>query len=138
MSRTGEIVLTIIGVLCYVFTALMGFVTVWMMSSDNFVEFLFGENVEVDGIYMNDIDQFLSAVGAGGWYLVIVSVIAIVVGVISIFMVKGNKNPKAAGIILIIIAVLVLVVSIGVGVFGSIFYLIAGIMCLVRKPAEPS
>ncbi|GGD01606.1 hypothetical protein GCM10007216_35400 [Thalassobacillus devorans] len=51
-------------------------------------------------------------------------------------MLKGNKKPKLAGILLIVIAVMATIVTIGVAVVAGLFYIIAGVLSIVRKSKE--
>ena len=84
-----------------------------------------------------DVNTLISSIAAGGWTLLITSLIALILGIIAIVFVKGNKKPKAAGIIFIVTAVVFAVITFGVAIFPGLFFLIAGIMCLARKPAQP-
>lgn len=89
---------------------------------------------EDPNLSMTDLNSVLDSMGSGGMLLLIMSIVAIILGIISIVFIKGNKKPKAAGIIFIATAVIFTVISFGTGLIGGIFYLIAGIMCLARKP----
>jgi len=73
------------------------------------------------------MEDFLSIINGIGWVLVILSIIAIVLGIIG--AVKVNKDSKLAGILFIIAAVLS-----GIITLPGILLIIAAIMCFVRKP----
>ncbi|ASK60999.1 hypothetical protein CFK37_01610 [Virgibacillus phasianinus] len=137
MKRTGEVTLGIIGAFFYAFFAIIGAVMVWVENNREQVESFFREAAAQDpsaSISMTDLNDALDAVGNSGLILTIISVVAIILGIISMIFLKGNKKPKAAGIILIVTAVVVAFISYGAGIIAGIFYLIAGIMALARKP----
>ncbi|ASN06759.1 DUF4064 domain-containing protein [Virgibacillus necropolis] len=137
MKRIGEVVLGVIGALFYAFLAAIGGVMVWAESNRDQVEGFFKEAAAQDptaSISMTDINNVMDTVGSSGLILTIVSIVAIVLGIVSMIFIKGNKKPKAAGILFIVTSIVVAIVSFGTGIIAGIFYLIAGIMCLVRKP----
>lgn len=135
LKRTGEIVLGVIGAFLYAFFAAIGGVMVWIENNRGQVEEFFKDAAEQDpNVTMPDVNSLLDSMGSSGLLLLIVSIVAIILGIVSIVFIKGNKKPKAAGIILIATAVIfAIIIGFGAIIFG-IFYLIAGIMCLVRKP----
>ncbi|ANU22024.1 DUF4064 domain-containing protein [Planococcus donghaensis] len=135
MKRTAEMVLAIIGVLGYVFTAGIGSLMIWLQNNRGVMEESFNEMAaENPEMGMGDFDEMLDMLGTGGWFLTVSSVVAIILGIVAMVLLKGNKKPVVAGIILIATAVIVAFVSGGAGVLAGIFYLIAGVMALVRKP----
>ncbi|WP_430788035.1 DUF4064 domain-containing protein [Virgibacillus flavescens] len=138
MKRTVEIVFSVIGALLYVLMAAFGAVMVWVDNNKDVVQKMIREANEqgstANQIPMTDLNNMLNTFGSGGIFLIIASIIAIIVGIISIVLIKGNKKPKAAGILLIVTAIVVSVITSGGGIIGGIFYLITGIMCLARKP----
>ncbi|QKY71069.1 DUF4064 domain-containing protein [Lentibacillus sp. CBA3610] len=135
MRRTAEIVLSVIGALIYGFFAFIGVSMVWLFNQETFWDQTSEELKQQPDINSGDVEVALEALqGSGqgsGWFLIIASVIAVIMGIVAIILVKGNKKPKAAGIILIVAAVLGSLTVLGI--FGGIFLLIAGIMCLARK-----
>ncbi|GGJ88912.1 membrane protein [Lentibacillus kapialis] len=138
MSRTGEIVLTIIGALIYgLFTVVGGFM-VWLFNNEAVWNQAKEEITQQQpGMAAGDMDAVLGMMQGSGWYLIILTVISVILGIVSIVFVKGDKKPKAAGIILIVTAVLSTIITFGGMIFSGIFYLIAGIMCLARKAPAP-
>lgn len=140
MKRTGEIVLSIIGVFFYALMAAIGGFMIWLENNRDMVQDFLQKAAEQDPtappLSMEELNNTLDVAGSGGLFLTIVSIIAVILGIISIVLIKGNKKPKAAGIILIVTAVGVALFTFGGGILGGIFYLIAGIMCLVRKSKE--
>lgn len=135
MKRTAEVVLAIIGALGFAFTAAIGGMMIWLQNNRGVMEESFNEMAaENPDMGMGDLDEMLNMLGTGGWFLTVASVVAIILGIVAMVLLKGNKKPVVAGIILIATAVIVSFVTGGVGVLAGIFYLIAGIMALVRKP----
>ncbi|TMN22460.1 DUF4064 domain-containing protein [Lentibacillus cibarius] len=134
MNRTGEIVLTIVGALIYGFFAAVGAFMVWIFNNE-VIRNKAKEEVKQQQpeVATGDLDTILELFQGGGWFLIIVSVLALVVGIVSIFLMKGDKNSKVAGIMLIVTAVIGAIITVGAGIFSGLFYLIAGIMCLARK-----
>ncbi|MFB4167936.1 DUF4064 domain-containing protein [Virgibacillus sp. JSM 102003] len=133
MNRTGEIVLTIVGALIYMLFAGLGIFTAWLFNNEQILNEASDEMMQQPGMGTGDMQAMLEVLQGGGLVLAIVSIIALVLGIISIILVKGDKKPKAAGIILIVTSVLAAIITVGAGIFSGIFYLIAGIMCLARK-----
>lgn len=136
MKRTAEIVLSIIGMCLYALMSLLGFVLLGLNGNEDFTREM--ESIAADDPALNGVD--IAAIGdmvsAGGWYFIIVSILSIVIGIVCLVLLKGNKHPKAAGIILIVVAVLSTLGTFFLAIFSGLLYLIAGILCLVRKPKE--
>ncbi|SEQ72781.1 Protein of unknown function [Virgibacillus subterraneus] len=136
MNRTGEIVLTIVGALIYMLFAGLGIFAAWLFNNEQVLNEASDEMMQQPGMGTGDMQAMLEVLQGGGLVLAIVSIIALVLGIISIILVKGDKKPKAAGIILIVTSVLAAIITVGAGIFSGIFYLIAGIMCLARKEQQ--
>src|SRR5690625_4901880 len=82
-------------------------------------------------------EEFLALVdeiGTSGWIVLSGSILAILLGLVAIFLLRQNKHPKAAGIILLATAVISTFMTFFLGFIGGIIYVITGIMALVRKP----
>ncbi|MBP1948606.1 DUF4064 domain-containing protein [Virgibacillus litoralis] len=137
MNRTGEIVLTIVGALIYMLFAGVGIFAAWLFNNEQVLNEASDEIMQQPGMGTGDMQAMLEVLQGGGLVLAVVSIIALVLGIISIILVKGDKKPKAAGIILIVTSVLAAIITVGAGIFSGIFYLVAGIMCLARKEQKP-
>ncbi|SES97073.1 Protein of unknown function [Oceanobacillus limi] len=131
MKRTGEIILGIIGALFYGILAFIGGAAMWLRNNPDLVQQALDESPEDLGISANEL---IDTMGTGGTFLLVSSIIAIVLGIVAMVLLKGNKNPKVAGIIFIATSIIFAIITFGGGIFAGILYLIAGIMCLVRKP----
>ena len=134
MKRTGEVILGIIGALSFAVVAAIGGGLVWLVGNDEFYDEFIAEMQAQDPELYGDLGGMTEAMSSGGWSMVVVSVIAIILGIVAMILLRGNKMPKVAGIIFIVVAVVGTVATVFLGFFGGLFYLIAGIMCLVRKP----
>ncbi|WP_082235650.1 DUF4064 domain-containing protein [Halobacillus massiliensis] len=136
MKRTVEIVFTVIGTVLYGLLAFLAGLLV-NVSGDPSLRAEF-ESVLYSDPNLNPeevpIDEVLSFIDLGSWLVLISAIAGIVLGIVSIVFLKGNKKPKAAGIILIVTGVITAFSSIGMALFASIAFVVAGIIALVRKP----
>ncbi|MBM7553733.1 DUF4064 domain-containing protein [Thalassobacillus pellis] len=135
MKRTAEIVLTVIGMVLFgLVIGLMG-VVIGVSDNEGFrsnVKEMLQQDAEMNVQGIN-VDQMIDSISNGAMFFIIVSVVSLLLGLLCIFFLKGDKRPKAAGIILILTAILATVVTIGIALVAGAFYLIAGIVSLVRK-----
>lgn len=137
MKRTAEIILGVIGAVIYGLTAAIGGFMIYLQNNKDLLEASFNETAEQNPeIGMADMEAALDMLGSGGWLLTISSIVAIILGIVAMILLRGNKKPVISGIIFIATAVIVAIITVGVGIIPGIFYLIAGILCLVRKPAR--
>ncbi|MCP3031791.1 DUF4064 domain-containing protein [Halobacillus sp. A1] len=137
MKRTVEIVFTIIGAVFYGIAIGIGALFVNLnpqMRAE--LESILAQDPNVDPDQIS-VDQLINGVATGAWIVIAAAILAIVLGILSIVFLKGNKKPKAAGIILIVSGVLLTFGTFGIGLFGGVAYLVAGIVALVRKPKQP-
>lgn len=135
MKRTAEIILGIIGALGYAFMAALGGFMLWMQNNRDVMEEMMTESGDpTTDLTMDEFDTMIDMLGAGGWIVLVSAIAAIVLGIVAMVLLKGNKKPVIAGIIFIATAVIVSITTTGLGIIAGLFYLIAGIMCLVRKP----
>ncbi len=133
LKRTGEYILAIIGMLLSVLLTLIGIFFMAMKQNDGIRQAIEGEISNDPTITMEEFSLILDAVGGFGLMIVVASAIGIILGLVSIFILK-SKRQKMAGVFFIITAVLVGLLSVGLGLLQAVLFLIAGIMCLVRKP----
>ncbi|WP_181350353.1 DUF4064 domain-containing protein [Thalassobacillus sp. CUG 92003] len=143
MKRTAEMIFTWIGIL--LFAAIIGLSIFVLNVKDNpelreeiqqGMEQGVPEGAEGSEANIN-VDQFIDMIGSGATFFLVVSIIAVVLGILSWVFLKGNKKPKAAGIILIITAVVGTIATAFLGFLAGAAYLIAGITALVRKSKTP-
>ncbi|WP_054861628.1 DUF4064 domain-containing protein [Gracilibacillus sp. JCM 18860] len=103
MRRTAEVVLTFIGAFVYLIGAFLG--GMFTMFEDLLNQQEFVDQVEQTDPSLNpkDIEMVLESASSFGVYILVISIAAIVLGIVSMFLFKGNNKPKAAGIILIVV-----------------------------------
>lgn len=142
MKRTAEIILTVIGIVLY---GLPVIISAFLLNLKNNPEMV-GEMERAmqnapnsDQMQMGDVnmEQMMSFLGSFATIVLVAAILSIILGILSIVFLKGDKKPKAAGIILIVTAVVMTFGTIGFGLFGGVAYLIAGIVALVRKSNKP-
>lgn len=136
MKRTVEIILTIIGGLIGLFMTLIGGVILWMKSNPDEVRHMFSDMPEFQQTGI-DVDEVIHSINQVGASILILALLTVIAGIVAIILLKGNKQPMAAGIILIASAIIAIIFTQGFMTIGGIFYVIAGILALVRKPKEP-
>ncbi|CQR48330.1 hypothetical protein BN1058_02697 [Paraliobacillus sp. PM-2] len=137
MKRTVEIILGIIGTLIYGIAAILGGSMLLMRKNPETIEEIYTDMVEQNPeVALPDFQTFIESMGAGAVILIVVSLAAMIAGIVAIVFLKGNKKPKAAGILFIVSVAVVTILPVGISIFTGIFYLAAGIMSLMRKPKE--
>ncbi len=139
MKRTGEIALGIIGIILSALMSLGGILLIWANQSGDVKIALEDEFTSDPSLELNsgDVSMMIDAFGTFGWAIIIASIIGIILGLIGVLSIKGNKKPTLAGWMFIIGAVLTGIISVGFGFLPAILYLIAGIMAFARKaPSE--
>lgn len=131
MKRTGEFVLSIMGVSIATIFLIVGMITAVYMSMvdlTEMVEYSLGSDVEMAAA---DVELTLQLLNVVIWIGIISLVFAVIGGLIAIILLKRGK-VKAAGILFIIIGIVTLF-----HVWPLIFFIVPGIMCLTRKLPDP-
>lgn len=134
MKRTAEITLGIIGAVCSVIMLIFGILILSLNGNAEFQQGLEDVAAEDPSLNPGDTDIMAAMISSGGWALTVAALIGVILGLIAVFSIKGNKKPVLAGILFIAGAVLTGLISFGFGIIPAILYLIAGIVSLVRKP----
>jgi len=114
LKRTGEMTLGIIAL------ALQLLVIILLVSSLAFFGLQFPEVLS---------EKFVSWYA---WFVVAVHVAGFISGVIALILLKDK--PKISGIVLVATGIAMLLLTLGTTLIQSALFIIAGIMCLVRKP----
>lgn len=131
MKRTGEIVFTVIGILLF---GILIFGSATYLSADSGeIQQLFEEVLQDEGTNEVSVEDLSQTFESAATTMLIVSIVSVILGLISIFLLVGNKKPKIAGVILLITAIGGTFLTMFFGIFGGVVYLVAGIMALVRK-----
>lgn len=136
VNRTGEIVLTVFGAIASILGVLFVFLLSKGLSNTNEINEI-KDQMLADGFGPEEVDLAFNFLHASSTYFIIVAIVSLIVGIIAMILLIGDKKPKAAGILLIVSSIIILFASIFMGFFAFLFYLIAGIMAVVRKRKEP-
>src|SRR5690606_28381840 len=91
---------------------------------------------ELTGEELAALDLLVESMNESGGFVIGTFLVGAGLGIVAIFLLKGNKKPVAAGIILFATAVLTTVVTAGSTLIPGLFYVIAGILALVRKAPQ--
>ncbi|WP_062105171.1 DUF4064 domain-containing protein [Bacillus niameyensis] len=139
MKRTGEITLGIIGIILSALGFLFGLFFLVLFKSEEFKSEMMLEIANDPTLSYEEVDAVITFFSGLGGAIIVAAILGVIAGIIGVIFVKGNKKPKAAGWLFIIGAILVGLISMGSGFLAALLFLIAGIMCFVRKaPVEPS
>lgn len=136
MKRTGEIVLTVIGIIVNILMIAGVFILNVLFSDEQTRldferEMMNDPTVAESGMDPAMISAFFSGLGT---YFIVVVVISTILSIIAMVVVRGNRKPKLAGGLLIGSSVLVGLGTFFAGWLPALLFLIAGIMCFARKP----
>ncbi|MGE7604611.1 DUF4064 domain-containing protein [Peribacillus sp. NPDC097675] len=128
MKRTGEFVLSIIGVSIAMISLIIGIITTVYVSTVDLTEVIedsLGPDMEMAA---TDMEMTLQLFNVLVWVGIVSLSLALLGGLIAIILLKKG-NVKAAGILFIITGILTIF-----HLWPLIFFIIPGIMCLARKP----
>lgn len=131
LNRTFEVVLGIIGMVADLGMAVIGVLSVFLLS--------FG----FDGLFgaypaLEPLSQLFQVITVFIWIPIVSCAIGGLLAGIATYQIAGDKRPKLAGGLFIAAALLSSWLLFTLGVFQSILYVIAAIMCFVRREDEPS
>ncbi|QGM32349.1 DUF4064 domain-containing protein [Bacillus sp. N3536] len=139
ISRTGEVVLGVVGavfnVIAIILVSLIVINGSSVMQEEGFTQ-VFEEDIYSDPTFTAEeaaaatefMEVFVDLFGVFGWAAVITFVISLVFNILGIVFVLKNKKPKLAGIMFIVGGVFAGIISL-----TSIVLYVAAIMCFVRK-----
>lgn len=133
MNRIAETFFSIVGVLMFGLLFLGSGVLFLSIDNESGTQELVQEFLNDENITNVSVEQVVSFLNYGTIYLLAVSLICTILGIIAISFLKGNKRPKSASKILIVTAILGTVLTIITGLLGGIAYLIAGLITISKK-----
>ncbi|UOR10462.1 DUF4064 domain-containing protein [Halobacillus amylolyticus] len=139
MKRIVEIVFTVIGLVIYGLTAVLSLVFLNVQDNPGWradMQSILNQDQNMEQAQIS-VDQIMEGVASVTWIIIISALVAVILGIVAVVFLKGNKKPKPAGIILIITGIVTTIGTIGFGLFGGLAFLIAGIIALVRKSENP-
>ncbi|WP_158591809.1 DUF4064 domain-containing protein [Oceanobacillus halophilus] len=132
MKRTGEMLFSIIGVVMFIFLLMGSILLFGSVQSNAETKDLVQQFIQDEQITAVSVDQVVAFLENGTLYFVIVSLISIILGVVSIILLKRNQTPETAGKLLIITGIFSTLLTLFLGIFGGVAFLIAGIMIIAR------
>ncbi|MCU6602334.1 DUF4064 domain-containing protein [Peribacillus frigoritolerans] len=130
MKRTWEYVLSIIGVSIAAIFLIVTIIAAVYLNSIDLKEMMDYSLMTDSEFSSSEVDMSIKLFMGMLWVGIISLFIALAGGLIAIFLLKGGK-VKGAGILLIITGILTIF-----HVWPLIFFIVPGIMCLVRKQRE--
>lgn len=133
LNRLLERIFAAVGVLISLFTAVAGFLMVNLKGNRELAEEVYQSAPAQSSTTFED---FLESAERYGMLLAILSVLLVLAGIIAFILLKENSRPKPAGWILIIAALAAIFASRGTMIMAGIFYIVPGLMALLRKPPE--
>ncbi|MEY8843707.1 DUF4064 domain-containing protein [Bacillus safensis] len=131
MNRTLEKSFTITGIVLFVFLLIGSFMFYEGTKNNNDTFKLVQDFIEEENIKDIAPEQVIDLISNGSLYIVVLSVLSILAGVISLFLLKNNT--RSAGILLITTSILFSILTIFLGILGGIAYLIAGIVIVSKE-----
>lgn len=135
INRKIEVALIIIGAVIFIFFGVSGASMIMVQNDEGLATELYEQfGQESTDVELPTYPEFLETLQTGGIMVIVLAVISIIAGILAILMLKGNKRPKPAGILLLIVGVLIGFLQFGIALFGSLAYVIAGMMALLKKP----
>lgn len=135
MKRTPERILSIISLIFTTLALIPGFLFVAfgnMLSESEFREEIESDILANQDLTSEDVDAIISlfeSISTFGWFIVIVLLISLIATIVGMVSIWNSKNPKLAGVMFIIAGLFVFVIS-----PTSIMLYVAAILCFTRKP----
>lgn len=134
IKRTTEMVLGIIGLVFYGLIAIYGIFLISLQNNTSLKNALISGASKSPSNSPVNMSKMIETAAQSGWMIFIGTGLAFILGLMAVVYIKGNKKPKASGILFLVGAAIALVLTKGGGFIPDILYIIAGIMALVRKP----
>ncbi|BAM46443.1 DUF4064 domain-containing protein [Amphibacillus xylanus] len=133
LNRRIEIFLIIMGMAIFFFFGISGVTMINVHGDDEaaleiYEQFMQEEAAELENV--PTYDEFVETLRTAG---VITLVLAEAAGIVSILLLKNDKRPKVAGVLLLIVGIFVSSLQFIIALVGSVFFIIAAMMALFRK-----
>ncbi|MFP7170034.1 DUF4064 domain-containing protein [Terribacillus sp. 7520-G] len=134
LRRTAEKVLAIIGAIVFLITAVMTAVQVAGYDPEAARQEIVDSGVDRPV----DTDMIADMASSIGIFVIIVSVICAILGIVAAFRLKADRKQVGLGVMLIIVALVGSIATFLSGFIGGVLYTIAGILVLARRPLDES
>ncbi|HHU20509.1 MAG TPA: DUF4064 domain-containing protein [Bacilli bacterium] len=139
INRKIEIFLVIMGMAVFFFFGITRAAMINVhddeMATDLYEQYL--EDASVEEVAEEDLstyDEFVEALRTAGIIIIVLAVITVIVGIVSVLLLRNDKRPKIAGVILLAAGIFIGFLQFFIALVASLFYVIAGLMALFRKP----
>lgn len=136
LNRRIEIFLIIMGMAIFFFFGISGVTMINVHGDDEaaleiYEQFMQEEAAELENV--PTYDEFVETLRTAGVITLVLAVIAEAAGIVSILLLKNDKRPKVAGVLLLIVGIFVSSLQFIIALVGSVFFIIAAMMALFRK-----
>ncbi|EMG29225.1 hypothetical protein X560_1864 [Listeria fleischmannii 1991] len=144
IKRTGEVTLAIIGlILSLILQGIMTFIGFAFVKATNtqsgydaFIE-NYERTLRESGISAADAPtgtKVIDTLGNFSTFFLIALIAVIILAVLGLIFIVGNKKPVLAGFLFLFAGLFVIASTFLVGFIPALLFIIAAIMCWVRKP----
>src|SRR5699024_3630053 len=104
VNRIGEIVLVVFGIIASIFGIFSRFIYSAIFKNPEILAETTDEMMQ-EGFTMDDINQSFALLNSVSTYLTVIASISLIIGVIALFLLIGDRKAKVAGITLIVASV---------------------------------
>lgn len=138
MRRTGEKVLSIISMIVYTFTALIAVLmnNVVIDNEENIQKVIQTVKDKNPNATMEEVNFSIDFLSTYVWLMIITSILAMGLGIVALILLHKYQRAKVAGTLFLVMGILGIILTIPLGLLSGPLFIIAGIMCLVRKPKQ--
>lgn len=144
IKRTGEVTLATIGlILGAIVQGLFSVVSIWVgnvaqskSGSESFTT-SYQDALREAGVSTSeapDIHTVINGLHSFGIWSIILLIITVIITILGIYFIVGNKRPVLAGILFLIAGLVILGATLFTGFVATILLFIAGLMSFIRKP----
>lgn len=140
INRKIEIFLVIMGMAVFFFFGITGATMINVHDDDEMATDLYEQYLEdatAEEVAAEDLstyDEFVEALRTAGVIIIVLAVVTVIVGIVSVLLLRNDKRPKIAGIILLVVGIFIGFLQFFIALIASLFYIIAGLMAVFRKP----
>lgn len=140
INRKIEIFLVIMGMAVFFFFGVTGATMINVHDDDEAAMDLYEQYledeiaIEADDEDIATYDEFVETLRTAGMIIIVIAIITVIIGIVSVLLLKNDKRPKAAGILLLIVGIFIGFLQFFVALMASVFYIVSGLMALFRKP----
>lgn len=140
INRKIEIFLVIMGMAVFFFFGVTGATMINVHDDDEAAMDLYEQYledeiaIEADDEDIATYDEFVETLRTAGLIIIVIAIITVIIGIVSVLLLKNDKRPKIAGILLLIVGIFIGFLQFFIALMASVFYIVSGLMALFRKP----